>query len=419
MVSRQDKKRERVAVRRGGPVRLRLTLAGWLVLGVTTVIGVASAKSQAPFLFVLFGSVVGALLVSSMLSRRMLSVITVERELPDRAWQNQMVHMGYFLRNSGRFGSCLAVSVNELAPEGIQSAGGFCANLPARMTFRSGGRFVARRRGRIKLRGARLSTIFPFGLVAASRAIQDQASLVVWPAKGRLTRQILRRGAIELSHTAPSRDRGGQDEFFGLRDYRIGDNPRWIHWRRSAGRIVPVLREMSRTAPEILWIIFDTQLADNSNVSLLRLEKMIRFAATLTDYALTRGYQVGLALAHADGPLILSPSAGKGPRCRLLDALADVGRNAEYSLTDVLDRLSRPALARSQAVVLAADRSRLDKDDIFSLASASRDLTVIDGDELDQYFKDNPLCGVVPAAQGGSKSDSRKAPAGAAATGGA
>ncbi|MBI5724310.1 MAG: hypothetical protein HZA50_10165 [Planctomycetes bacterium] len=34
MVSRQGKKRERAVVRRRGPIRLRLTLAGWLVLGV-------------------------------------------------------------------------------------------------------------------------------------------------------------------------------------------------------------------------------------------------------------------------------------------------------------------------------------------------------------------------------------------------
>jgi uncharacterized protein (DUF58 family) len=376
---------------RGARVRLRLTVAGWIYLVIAGVVCVAAVKSQAAMLFVMFGGMIGGILVSVMLARRMLSGVEMGRDVPDQVWQNQTVHLGYYLCNRRKRGSCIGISVEEAHPEGIETARGYCTHLPAGATFRAGGRFVVRKRGRIRLKGAEVGTIFPFGLLAASRAIPLPRSLVVWPARGQLKRMLLRRGAMETSSAAPSRATGGQDEFFGLRDYRADDNPRWIHWRRSALRASPVVREMCHPLPEALMIVLDTHLGDVSQESLHRRERMIRFAGTLVHYAFAKGYQVGMALPCDAKVAIFPPASGIGQQRQILDALADIGLNTTQPLEGTLRMLKRGLLRDCQLVVLTMKAGRIDRAALAPVRAACREFSLVGEDELKEVFEDDPL----------------------------
>jgi len=388
--------------RRAQPIRFRLTLAGWALLGISLLVGVAAVKSQTGMMFVVFGGMMGALHMSAWIARRTVAAVRVRRDLPSRAWQNQTVHLGYFLRNDRRRGACLGLDVREHAPEGLEGASGHCVHLPAKGIFRAGARFAVRRRGRIDLRGTELSTRFPFGLIRAGRLIESPASLVVWPARGRLRSQLLRYGAVETSSAAPSPKTGGQDEFFGLREYRPGDNPRWIHWRRSANRTAPVIREMARPLPEVLWVVLDSFYEDLSGLGEQAREQRIRFAATLIDYAFARGYQVGLALAQSSGVVVHPPAAGRGHRTTLLDALADVDDNTTRKVEQTIAKLRRDALGQSQAILITEQPRRLADDAVAALRAACRHLTIIGADRLAEVFEDDPLAG--------GQTDSQEAP---------
>jgi len=384
-----------MAVRRSqvrrGRVRLRLTAAGWIYLVIAFIVCVAAIKSQAAMLFVMFGGMIGATIVSATLAGRTLAAVELGRDVPEQAWQNQTVHLGYYLRNAARRGPCLGISVDETRPEGLQTARGYCTHLAAGASFRAGARFVVRKRGRIRLHGVQLRTIFPFGLVAATRIVPLAKSLVVWPARGQLKRMLLRQGAVETSTAAPSQATGGQDEFFGLRDYRADDNPRWIHWRRSASRTNPVVREMCRPLPEALLIVLDTYLGDTSDVSLHRRERVIRFVGTLIHHALSRGYQVGLALAYGGKVAVFVPASGVGQQRQLLDALADIDLNTARRIEQTLARLGRGVLQDSQVTVVTADRSRLQHSAVAPVRAACREFTVIGENQLDYLFEDDPL----------------------------
>jgi len=371
-------------------IRFRVTLGGWLFLGVALLICAAAINSQAPLLFVLFGTMIGAMHVSAVLSRRIVSSVQLRRDLPERVWQNQTVHLGYYLSNTRRHGSALGLSVEELAPRGIECAPGYCVHLAPQTVFRAGGRFAPRFRGRIRMDQVRLSTSFPFGLVTARKRLSRPADLVIWPARGRLTTRLLHSGAVETSQAAPSPATGGQDEFFGLREYRQGDNPRWINWRRSANRPVPVVREMARPLPEVLWVILDTY-CDPAHPPGAAREKMIRFAATLIDHALGRDYQVALALAYADRIEVHPPAAGQGQQCLLLDALADIDANTRHRLRQTLDHVDAAALGSAVVAVICPDASRLSGLPLATLRARCRHMTVIAGDRLERVFDDDPL----------------------------
>jgi len=380
--------------RRTKAARLRLTRAGWLFLGLAVLLGTTllagsrGMRDQSALVFIVLGSMFGALAASLILAKRMAEAVGVRREVPSRVWQDQTVHFGYYISNRRRMGSCLGMSVEEVSPEGIQSASGYCVHLPPRALFRAGARFAANRRGRIDLARLRVWTSFPFGLVKAQREIDLPASLVVWPARGGLRLPLLRGGAAEVSSSAPSRVTGGQDEFFGLREYRTDDNPRWIHWRKSAGRTKPVVRQMARPLPEILWVVLDTRSEPDDESSVQVVERSIRFAATLIDHAFARGYQVGAALAGADGVVVHPPGAGRGARRTLLDALAEVDRNTTHSLDETLGRIPRWALADAQVIVIASGGRGFD---VAALRAACRHLTVIDADDIVNVFEDSPL----------------------------
>jgi len=377
----------RKAQRTAGALRTRPTLAGGLFLAVTLLVGVAAVRSAAPLLVGVFGAMFGVLHVSLWLGRRGVAAVDVRRNVPARAWQHQTVHLGYDLRNLRRR-HCFGLRVDEQAPRGVQSAGGYCLYLPPGGSFRAGARFTAARRGRVELGRLRLASRFPFSLATATRDFDQPAALIVWPARGRLTAPLLRGGAVTSSRAAPSQASGGQDEFFGLREYRSDDNPRWIHWRKSAGREAPVVREMARPLPEVLWVILDTGAPAASAANDARVEKMLRFAATLVDHAFARGYQVALALSGADGACVLSPAGGRGHRRRLLDALATAETRRPCRLDAVVAGVRPRQVRDAQVVVVTGRAGRAAAALGPAFRAACRHVTVLSADRLDEVFED-------------------------------
>jgi uncharacterized protein (DUF58 family) len=55
------------------------------------------------------------------------------------------------------------------------------------------------------------------------------------------------------------RHRAAQAEFHGLREWRTGDSPRWIHWRTSARRGTLMVREFEDPQGDDLLVLFDTR----------------------------------------------------------------------------------------------------------------------------------------------------------------
>jgi uncharacterized protein (DUF58 family) len=370
---------------------LRVTLSGWLFLLVSLLVGLAAVRSQMPMMFVLFGAMLGGMAVSSMIARGMVIAANVHRELPTRAWQFEAVYFGYYIRNRRRRTPCLGLALHEIAPKGVENAYGYCVHLPGKSTFRAGCRLSAEHRGRIDLKGVRLTTKFPFGLVIVRRDVEQPASLVVWPAKGQLKSDLLRHGALEASSAAPSRLQGGQDEFFGLREYRMGDSPRWIHWRRSAGRDVPVVREMAHPVPDVLFLVIDTRLDENEPLAEWQRERILRFTATMIDQALVRGFQVGMALAGEDGPVVFPPAMGIGARTGLLDALADVSSAEQIPIRRVIEAIPVSAVHNAQTFLLTEDRGSISPAVLASLGRSARHLEIVAATDLDGLFEDNPL----------------------------
>jgi uncharacterized protein (DUF58 family) len=122
----------------------------------------------------------------------------------------------------------------------------------------------------------------------------------------------------------PKVHRAAQDEFHGLRPYRPGDSPRWVHWRTSARRGELMVREFEDLPSENLLLVFDpTLVLDEEDLSPAervadrrwlreQFEQAVSLVATIAwDWCRRRGNRLVFAFAGKttlvfDGPTSLA-----------------------------------------------------------------------------------------------------------------
>jgi uncharacterized protein (DUF58 family) len=183
------------------------------------------------------------------------------------------------------------------------------------------------------LRGLRLFSRFPFGMFSCRRDVDAPMELTVYPRVGRFRRDPWKGTRYARSVGAhEARERGGQDEFHGVREYRPGDSRRWIYWRRSARTGDLVVREMVPLRQTQAVVIVDPwPEASAGKGSRHRakgppdstVERVISAAATAVCDGLERGHRVGL-ICRADVPIVIAPAAGRAHRQRMLHELASI-----------------------------------------------------------------------------------------------
>ncbi|HEX8915661.1 MAG TPA: DUF58 domain-containing protein [Humisphaera sp.] len=324
------------------------SLTGLVYCCVMMLLGLAAINHNINLLFGVFGLMIGVLLVAGVLSRRMLARLPVHRTLPDHAVVGTPATVEYAFTNKKRYWPSLAVSAYEL-----DGAGAFAAQPQAYLMHAAAGRTVAvraevvpTRRGVQPLDRFQLATGFPFGFVRRATVHRQADKLLVYPAIGQVDRAVLQWcRAAEHSGAAVRPRQGGQDEFYGVKEHRRGDNPRHIHWKRSARTVETggtlVAREMTRVAPPKLVLLVDTWLTDPSKEERARVERSIAMAASLAARALEEDLTVGMVAWGGDGWRRIEPGRGKRLRSDLLSALARLPQNVTHDTAQLLDQASR------------------------------------------------------------------------------
>ncbi len=255
-------------------VKVRLTREGWQFLLMLSFIVFAAIIQNINLLILISGAFAGLLLLQWRLSKRTLVGLKVERFVPwsieasvpfqvDLLIENPRKWLGSWLINvretirdvrrlsskSKEKGECFSFFVPHVYPESAVKTSYEC-------------RFA--RRGCYFIEPPQLSTVFPFSLTRGMRMAGTRQQVLVTPARGRLVanwRSILNLpggGAMQVQRT-PSNHSGSDGEFYGIREYRSGDSPRFIHWRTSAKRNVLVVKQLERLEDVTLHVVLDYQ----------------------------------------------------------------------------------------------------------------------------------------------------------------
>jgi uncharacterized protein (DUF58 family) len=193
---------------------------------------------------------------------------------------------------------------------------------------------VLPRRGWYTWNEPRLVSGYPFGLVERSAEGVGSRVVLVYPSRGKLHRGRLRKflaralPGMSRSRLPPRRHPSAQSEFHGLREFRAGDSPRWIHWRTSARRGELMVREFEDLPSDDLILVVEPWLPsagrkEESDQARLRLERVITFATTVClEWCRKTGDRLVLAVAGPSEPVVLNGLTGREYAHLLMETLA-------------------------------------------------------------------------------------------------
>lgn len=314
---------------------LDFSVTGLIYCSLMMFMGLAAINSQANLLFGVFGLMIGILLISVVVSRSVLKKIDLHRGLPESAVVGLPAFISYELHNEKRWGPSLSITIAEL--DGVEAfvkqPQAYMLHAAPRMTAIVPAEVIPKRRGLHNFDRYQISTSFPFGFIKRATELRRHESILIYPPIGLVDPKLLQlmRSAESTGATMRPR-RGGTDEFYGLKEYRRGENPRYIYWRRSARTGTIVAKEMTHVSPPKIILLVDTciRAADRTSQRHEDVERGIAMAASLANHALEAQLSVGLVVWSNDGWVKVPPNRGKRHRRDILTILARLPLNGEH-----------------------------------------------------------------------------------------
>jgi uncharacterized protein (DUF58 family) len=297
------------------PRRFPPTREGWWFLGATLMVGLAAINGGINLLFLVFGMMLSLILASGVLSEICLRQLTVTRRIPGTIHAGTPFLMGIAVKNDKKRIPTFSLEVEDLLEGSPVERRCYYLKLPSGRMQETAYKHTLPRRGRHRFTGFRISTRFPFGFIRKSRDVESPAEVLVYPALVPVPETLINAGLADGGRrqvASPSRS----GEFHGLREFRQGDDPRDIHWRTSARRGRPFMRELEEEAGRIVVVVLDPVLPDGEGERTL--EAAVSLAASLAVVLLRRGLQVGLKTHQGQ----VAASSGNGQASEILEVLA-------------------------------------------------------------------------------------------------
>lgn len=211
------------------------------------------------------------------------------------------------------------------------------------------------RRGRYRFKALNATVGEHFGLFRRQEQVSAPAQLFVYPKVIKLKKVAIRpRQTHGFAGPIPSRKPGSGTDFYGVREYQLGDALRKVNWRLSARHERSLFtNEFEQEGIADVGLILDAreQIAIHTTKGNL-FEYSVQAAASLADAFLTDGHRVAL-LIYGFGLDRVFPGYGMVQRERILRALAQAQTGVNYVL-ESLERLpTRFFPAKSQLVIIS------------------------------------------------------------------
>ncbi|GMU61666.1 MAG: hypothetical protein AMXMBFR34_34290 [Myxococcaceae bacterium] len=302
--------RERLRQWMKPPRTLKVTRAGRTYLVLTVGIGLGALNTGNNLLYLVLGFLLSVIVLSGVLSERVIRDVRVRRLLPDGAFAGEAFPLRYEVTRTR--GQAFAVEVSEADATLKGSAWIPFVAQGAPVVVRAD--VMAPRRGPLKLTGVRITTLFPFGLFEKTRTAELADGLVVWPRRGFSCEPPGSADGLNQGDSGTTRHRDGAGDLLGLRELEPGEDARRVHWKKSAAaaQLLKVEREREDRPQYTLSV---TEREGDA------LERACEETAALTHRLLEDGAEVGL-LAHGRK---IRLGSGPGHEKRVLTALAFLG----------------------------------------------------------------------------------------------
>ena len=314
---------------------LEITKSGWLFIVLTLAVGFAAINSGANLLHVLFGCQIGLIIASGLLSESMVRRARVHRRVASPLHAGTRGALIVELRNESARGDMISVSVEDDdrldSPDTTEPV--FTVAVPGGAATTLHTSVTMHRRGRHALPKAVVATRFPFGLFVKRRDLRAREQVLVYPRVHPVDAGLLREVRTGQGEARGSRARAG--EFYGLAEFREGEELRRIHWPATARIGRAVVQEFEARGEAELVLHLQPGVAGEPSFESEIEELASQVVALLREGRVATGLRYG-------GRLVVEPGVGPAHERRLLEFLALVG------LEDTGAHLERGALSRAR-----------------------------------------------------------------------
>jgi uncharacterized protein (DUF58 family) len=282
----------------------------WCLL-VVMGLGVAAINTGNNLLYLLVSLLLALIIMSGVLSEQSLRKLDLVAMDPEEIYAGRPALFGMTIANRKRWLTSYSITIEILSPTS-PTRFLYLPRLDAGTQRLVTWEDTLPRRGPHRLAGVRVTTRFPFGLFLKAGRPMLASEVVVYPAIRPISQGMLRQLGTAGDRRARRRGRGS--DLYNLRDYRMGDDPRLIHWRSSAKTQRLLVRELeAETTEDTRLVLVGTGAREPET-----LEAGLSEAASLATHLIRLGAGVELV-----GPgFYVRLGRGKAHLQRLLGALA-------------------------------------------------------------------------------------------------
>jgi uncharacterized protein (DUF58 family) len=287
---------------------IRPTREGWWVLLAAVGLGFAAINTGNNLLYLLLSMLLGLIVVSGVLSEQVIRGLRLSLVRPEEVVASRAALFGAMLVNGKRWVSSYSITI-EILRAGRSPRLVYVPRLAPGEECLFTWEETLPRRGRQRLAGLRVTTLFPFGLFLKAGQIVLDTEVIVYPAIAPVPGRILQ---VTGAGATTDRRLGRGSDLYDLREYRWGDDPRLIHWRSSAKTGSLTVRELEAETTRDARIVLEPIGGGG------RLEPGLSEAASLARHLIRSGASVGLS-----GPGVqVSIGSGRAHERTILTALA-------------------------------------------------------------------------------------------------
>lgn len=293
---------------------LRVTREGKIYLGLLMVIGVAAINTGNNLLYLVVATLLSLIIISGVLSESALAKVDVTRVLPRHFYKGTSTAVRFRVTNAKRFFPSFSLMIREHKATDLDSDPVYLIKIPHSETQVRRTSYTFTRRGRHRLHGFNITTSFPFGIFIKGKKAEVEEEVLVYPRPRLSKRPPLVQAPAQGGSYLNAGKKGHGSEIHGLREYTLGDDARFIHWRSAARGSQILVKEFEKETERSVTIVFENRPGPTEEF----FEETVDSAAGLAEHYVKTGFSVGLKTLDQE----ILPARGTRHLYAIMKALA-------------------------------------------------------------------------------------------------
>ena len=298
---------------------LRFTPEGKWFIFIAIAIGFAAVNTGNNLLYLVLAMLLSLIIASGFLSEWGIKGLEIKRTFPPYIFARTPCSILLKVTNKKRYLPAFSLELEEQVNGDKKNGLAYLFRVGPQKTHIQVYRLSFPHRGLYQLHEPHLLTRFPFGFFIKGIRLKEAREVLAYPHMIPW-KELLPEIALgeEGARSRPHKGRG--EDIFAIREYLPGDTSRDIHWRSTAKRSQPMVKEYEMPGIKTVHIVLDTSVTTKATPSDLNLfEERVSKAASLAYHLLKKqDCLVGLSV----GDECIPPQRGDSHLHRLLRSLA-------------------------------------------------------------------------------------------------